>query len=120
MGIIVRGMDLAIGSGVLAAEAIKAAKKSEDYSARSLMSYEALLNNSFVMKDLRTFRNVWSVLNNPRLFTKYPEAVTSLMKDFMFIRSESKPKFSSTTLKHFRKNFLNLAALKDVLNLMKI
>jgi electron transfer flavoprotein-quinone oxidoreductase len=120
MGIIVRGMDLAIASGVLAAESIKAAKKSEDYSARSLMSYEALLSDSFVMKDLRAFRNVWSVLNNRRLFTKYPEAVISLMKDLMFIRPESKPKFSSTALKHFRKSFLNLAALKDVLSLMKI
>jgi electron transfer flavoprotein-quinone oxidoreductase len=120
MGIIVRGMDFAIASGVLAAEAIKFAKKTGDFSAQSLAAYETLLNRSFVMKDLRTFKNVWSVLDNPRLFTKYPEAVSSLMTDLMSIGSKPKTKLSSTAIKHFRKNFLNLSALRDALSLMRI
>jgi len=120
MGIVVRGMDLAIASGVLAAETIKLAKKKNDFSAQSLATYERLLNSSFVMKDLRTFKNVWTVLDNPRLFTKYPEALVSLMTDLMSISTEPKPKLSSTAIKHFRKNFLNWSALRDGLSLMKI
>lgn len=120
MGITVRGMDLAIASGVLAAEAIKIAKKNGDFSARSLAAYETLLNRSFVMRDLRTFKDVWSVLDNSRLFTKYPEAVSSLMTDLMSIGSEPKRKLSSTAIKHFRKDFLNLSALRDALSLMRI
>jgi hypothetical protein len=120
MGIIVRGMDFAIASGVLAAEAIKAATRDKDFSARSLASYEALLNHSFVMKDLQTFKNVWNVLDNPRLFTTYPEAICSLMMDLMSIGTDPKPKLSSTIIKHFRKNFLNLSSVRDALRLMKI
>ena len=119
MGIIVRGMDLAIASGVMAAEAVKEAKKRSDYSANSLAAYETMLNNSFVMKDLHTFRNVWKVLNNPRLFEKYPRVMSELLRDLMFIGSEAKPKLSSTVLKHVRKNLLSLAALKDALDLFK-
>ena len=120
MGLTVRGMDLAIASGVLAAEAIELAKKNGDFSARSLAAYETFLNRSFVMNDLQTFRKVWNVLDNPRLFTKYPAAVISLMTDLMSIGSEPKPKLSSTAIKHFRKDFLNFSTLRDAMSLMKI
>ena len=120
MGLTVRGMDLAIASGVLAAEAIKLAKKNGDFSARSLAAYETFLNRSFVMNDLQTFRKVWNVLDNPRLFKKYPEAICSLMMDLMSIGSEPKPKLSSTAIKHFRKDFLNFSTLRDAMSLMKI
>jgi len=120
MGIIVRGMDLAIASGVMAAETIKSAKKRDDYSAGSLTTYESMLNNSFVMKDLRTFRNVWKVLNNPRLFERYPRAINTLLTELMFVGPDAKPKLSSTVLKQFRKSFLNLSTVKDALDLLKV
>lgn len=120
MGIIVRGMDLAIASGVMAAETIKAAKKRGDYSAQSLAAYQTMLNDSFVMKDLQTFRHVWKVLNNPRLFEKYPRAISTLLTDLMFIGTDPKPKLSSTVLKQIRKSFINLSTMKDALDLLKI
>ena len=120
MGMIVRGMDMAIVSGAIAGQAIKAAKIHNDFTARSLGSYETMLNNSFILKDLRTFKNAWKVLNNPRLFDKYPRLVGSLLTDLMQIGTESKPKFSSTILKQVRKNFLNLSTLKDMLSFLKI
>lgn len=120
MGIIVRGMDLAIASGVMAGETIKAAKKRDNYSAASLAEYERTLDNSFVMKDLHTFRNIWKVLSNPRLFEKYPQAIGTMLTDLMFIGSEPKQKLSSTAMKHIRKHFLNLSTLKDALDLLKM
>jgi electron transfer flavoprotein-quinone oxidoreductase len=120
MGIIVRGMDLAIASGAMAAEAIKAAKQQGNYSKESLSSYVSLLNDSFVMKDLRTFRDVWKVLNNPRLFQKYPQAITALLTELMYVGSDPKPKLSSTVLKRVRKNFLNLSSVKDALSILRI
>lgn len=120
MGVIVRGMDLAIVSGVIAAETIKAAKKRNDYSAASLAEYEKMLNDSFVMKDLHTFRNVWKVLNNPRMFERYPNAISTMLTDLMFIGSDPKAKLSSTALRHIRKHFLNLSTLKDALGLLTI
>jgi electron transfer flavoprotein-quinone oxidoreductase len=120
MGIIVRGMDLAIASGVMAAETIKVAKKRENYTTASLAEYEKMLNNSFVMKDLHSFRNIWTVLNNPRLFEKYPRAISTMFTDLMFIGSDPKPRLSSTAMRHIRKHFLNLSTLKDALDLLKI
>lgn len=120
MGIIVRGMDLAIASGVMAAETIKAAKQRNNYSAASLGAYKRMLEGSFVLKDMRAFKNVWKVLNNQRLFNKYPNLMSRLLIDLMSISAEPKSNFSSTVLRHVRKNFLNLSALKDALSLLKI
>jgi electron transfer flavoprotein-quinone oxidoreductase len=120
MGLIVRGMDLAIASGAMAAETIKAAKKRNNYSAASLSEYEKLLNDSFVMKDLHTFKNVWKLLNNPRMFEKYPKAISIMLTDLMFIGSDPKAKLSSTALKHLRKHFLNLSSLRDALGLLTV
>jgi electron transfer flavoprotein-quinone oxidoreductase len=120
MGLIVRGMDLAIASGVVAAETIKAAKKRNNYSAASLSEYGKMLNDSFVMKDLHTFKNVWKVLNNPRMFERYPKAISTMLTDLMFIGSDPKAKLSSAALKHLRKHFLNLSTLKDALGLLTI
>ncbi len=120
MGIIVRGMDLAIASGVMAAETIKEARKRDNYSSQSLASYETLLKESFVMKDLHTFRHVWKILNNARLFEKYPRLIGAMLADLMLIGSDSKPKFSSIVMRHVRKNLLNLSTLKDALGLLRI
>lgn len=120
MGMIVRGMDMAIASGAIAGNAIKAAKARNDFTAGSLRSYETMLNDSFVLKDVRTFKNVWKVLNNPRLFSKYPRLVGSLLTELMQIGTEPKQRFSSTVLKQVRKNFLNLSTFKDMLSLFKI
>ena len=119
MGILVRGMDLAIASGAIAAEAIKSAKQRGDYSSTSLSTYQAMLRDSFVLKDLHTFRNVWKVLNNPRLFEKYPGISTELLKDLMWVGTDPKQKLSSTVLKHLRKN-ISMPTLKDAIEFMKI
>jgi electron transfer flavoprotein-quinone oxidoreductase len=120
MGIIVRGMDLAIASGVMAAETVKAAKKRNNYSAASLAEYDTMLKNSFVMKDLHTFRDIWKVLNNPRLFDTYPRAISTMLTDLMYIGPEPKQKLSSTAIRHIRKHFLKLSTLKDAFDLLKI
>ena len=120
MGIIVRGMDLAIASGAIAAETIKAAKKRGNFSAASLAQYAGMINDSFVMKDLRTFSNVWEVLSNRRLFEKYPAVVTRLLEDLMWIGTDSKHKISSTALKHVRKSLVGWSSLKDALSFLKI
>jgi electron transfer flavoprotein-quinone oxidoreductase len=120
MGIIVRGMDLAIASGAIAAETIIGAKKRSDYSAESLATYETKLKESFVMKDLYTFRDTWKILSNPRLFQKYPSLIAAMLEDLMYIGSDSKPKLSSTIMKHGRRNFLSLSTLRDAFGLLKV
>lgn len=51
----IRGMDFAIESGRLAAEAVIKAKAAGDYSKKSLSCYQDLLEESFIMKELKEY-----------------------------------------------------------------
>jgi electron transfer flavoprotein-quinone oxidoreductase len=77
----VRGMDFAIASGYYAAKAIAAAKNAGDFSVAGLAGYEASLRSSFVLQDLETARAYPRIIENPRLFTRYPELVSRLLQD---------------------------------------
>jgi electron transfer flavoprotein-quinone oxidoreductase len=89
-GLLVRGMEFAIASGVMAARAVKMAKEKNDFSAQSLSAYQRLLEDSFVLKDLRTFRHAPHVLENPRLFTMYPQLACEVFEKMMYIGEQPK------------------------------
>jgi len=120
MLITVRGMEYAMISGVLAAEAIKRAKGENDFSASTLSHYETLLNQSVIMKDLETFRHSVEVLRNPRLFSLYPQAICDLFEKLMWIDENPKKRLFSTAFKELRKNFLTLRGIKDIWGLRGI
>ncbi|MCK5553668.1 MAG: FAD-dependent oxidoreductase, partial [Deltaproteobacteria bacterium] len=92
MLITVRGMEYAIASGVMAAEAIKEARKKGDFSSRTLAHYEDLLRDSFLLKELETFRHAFSILKNPRWFSLYPQAICELYEKLMWIDENPKPR----------------------------
>ena len=56
MGYQVRGMDFAVSSGQMAGQAAVKALDAGDTSAQGLASYKQAMEDSFVIKDLRTFR----------------------------------------------------------------
>jgi electron transfer flavoprotein-quinone oxidoreductase len=118
--ITVRGMDFAIASGYHAAQAIAAAKAAGDTSAAGLAGYERALRESFVLKDLQTAADVPALLENQRLFTHYPEAVTKLMADIFTIGPGPTEKLFKTGFGGVRRSFLNLATAKDALSFRKI
>jgi len=72
LGYTVRGMDFAIESGRLAAEAIIKAKEHGDYSKESLAEYERLLKNSFVMRDLDACKGFPTLLTSREIFEDLP------------------------------------------------
>ena len=112
MGLTVRGMEFAIASGALAAEAVRMAKKQNDFSAGALSKYQDLLKESFVWKDLNTFRHAPDVLANPRLFGEYPQLACTMMEKLMTVGEEPKKKLSTTILKELRSR-LALSLLRD-------
>jgi len=71
-GLNLEGSNLAMASGLAAAEAIIQAKKNEDFSKKSLSSYPLFLKQSFVLKDLETFKKAPKFLENPRIYNVYP------------------------------------------------
>ena len=60
------GINLAMFSGKFAAEAVIEAKRKKDFSAASLSLYQKLLDQSFVLQDLRKYRNV------PAFYSSHP------------------------------------------------
>lgn len=108
VGYTVRGMDLAIGSGEIAANAILKAKKQDDFTKVGLQSYKDGLNNSFIIKDMELYKNLPSFLDNPRVFNEYPNLLSSIFKDIFTINGPSKP-IRKKILPHIKKiGFINL------------
>lgn len=79
-GLTLEGANFAIASGVAAAETTIRAKNTGDFSRKSLSSYPKILKQSFVLKDLETFKKAPHFLENPRLYKQYPELACDLAK----------------------------------------
>lgn len=75
LGFTVRGMDFAIESGRLAAEAVLKAHELGDFSAKTLSSYEKALKGSFIMKDLDEYKGFPTLLGQREIFEDLPEMV---------------------------------------------
>jgi len=69
------GSNLAMTSGRIAAETVlELAAANQAFTAKNLALYRAKLDASFVMKDLKKYRNLPGILHrNPQFFTTYPE-----------------------------------------------
>jgi electron transfer flavoprotein-quinone oxidoreductase len=76
-GLILEGANFAMASGVAAAETVIKAKQNGDFTAKGLVHYEGLLRSRFVVKDLETFKKAPEFLENPRIYTTYPELFCS-------------------------------------------
>jgi electron transfer flavoprotein-quinone oxidoreductase len=119
MGITVRGMDFALASGAMAAEAILGAKSDGDFSARSLARYEVALKQSFVLSDHKTFSAMPSFLENVRLYDLYPEWVAGLLEEIFWIGDEPKQSLWRTIWRNIKRLPL-VSALRDALRVRRL
>ena len=78
LGFTVRGMDFAIESGRLAAEAVLRAHEVGDFSAKTLSYYEELLKNSFVMRDLKEYKGFPTILTERAIFEDVPQTADAI------------------------------------------
>ena len=88
LGYTVRGMDFAIESGRLAAEAVKRAKAVDDYSADTLSYYKKLLEESFVFRDMKKFQAFPAILEEHMIFNELPKFVGDVFDRMMVVNSE--------------------------------
>jgi electron transfer flavoprotein-quinone oxidoreductase len=116
----VRGMDFAVASGYYAAEAVKRARAAGDFSAAGLASYEASLRESFVLKDLETARSIPGFMENPRLFTHYPKAISQLLESIYTIDERPQAGLFKKAWRGARRDFMNVATVRDAWSMRKI
>ena len=100
IGVTVRGMEYAMASGYLAAQAVLKARETGQFNASQLAVYELLLKDSFVMKDFQNFKDAPAALGNPRFFTVYPEMVTTMMSELYAVGAGPKERIYPTLKKH--------------------
>ena len=82
-GVHFEGTNFALISGKLAGESALAALENDDYSANTLSIYTKKLENSFILKDLYSYRNIINLLHkrSNSLSIFYPEKMKSLIMD---------------------------------------
>lgn len=101
-GLNLEGINLASHSGVLAGRAAVEAHQTGDFSRKGLARYRELLEESYVMKDLKTYRRAPKMLHNNRIYQEYPEVVCSVMEYLYRIDGAPKENISKLFLKTAR------------------
>ncbi len=100
------GSNLAMTSGRIAAEAIFQVKsRREKMTKANLTRYPKALDESFVMKDLRKYKDMPALLhtNSRNFFLTYPELVAKAMENFVRVDGTPKREKETATVTSFRK-----------------
>lgn len=86
------GTNLAMMSGKLAAETVLVAIEKDDFSANTLSLYQKKLENSFVIKDLKSYKDVMDIVHKraESFLGYYPEKIGEFFH--MFTSVDSVPK----------------------------
>lgn len=88
LGYTIRGMDLAIESGICAAEAVNVGLRDENMD-RVPKLYEKNIKNSWLHKDLKLYKDMPKFLaTHPRIFNEYPKFVNHLMRDVFAVNGD--------------------------------
>ena len=114
LGYMVRGMDYAIAAGQLAGQQAARAIDSGDTSKAGLQGYVDALESTFVMEDLRRYKDVPAFLENfDRMFGLYPQAAANVM-DALFLIDGTPVEPLKSKLKPIIRKVGVMSALKDV------
>ncbi|WIW50127.1 FAD-dependent oxidoreductase (plasmid) [Bradyrhizobium sp. 62B] len=98
------GSNLAMTSGRLAAEAIIQIKtRGAPMTATNLSIYETMLDQSFVIKDLRKYKDMPALMHthSRNFFLTYPELVSKSMQNFLRVDGTPKAEKEKQSLNSF-------------------
>jgi electron transfer flavoprotein-quinone oxidoreductase len=98
------GSNLAMMSGLTAAEAIFQVKSRRDpMTAANLALYKKMIDQSFVMKDLKKYKDMPALLHtqSQNFFLTYPQLVSKAMQNFVRVDGTPKVDKEKLTLKSF-------------------
>jgi electron transfer flavoprotein-quinone oxidoreductase len=100
------GSNLAMTSGRIAAEAIFQVKSRKDpMTAENLSLYKKMLDGSFVIKDLKKYKDMPQLLHiqSQNFFLTYPQLVSKAMQNFVRVDGTPKVDKEKTMLRSFVK-----------------
>ncbi|WP_163102167.1 FAD-dependent oxidoreductase [Peribacillus alkalitolerans] len=109
------GSNMAMASGKLAAEAIVAAKEKGDYSEATLSKYKNDLYESFIIKDLKKYKDATHTFeNNPAYFKDYIPMMNRAMNKFFSVDGTPKKDKQKEIIRSVTEERGTLSVLKDV------
>ena len=110
-----RGVDMAIVSGIAAAQTILEARKRKDYSAQSLQTYARRLREEPALKDMYTFSKVPRYLRNNRLYNVYPELVCNAAEAIYRVDGNGKRKIYKELRAQTKSKVSTISLIRDLL-----
>jgi electron transfer flavoprotein-quinone oxidoreductase len=114
------GSNLAVMSGLFAADAVVNAKRRGDFSARTLGSYVEALKGSFVFQDLRRYRLAMPYLAAHReFFTLYPRLAAMVADSVFRTTGEARSVRAKRTLRRVLAAKSPWRALRDLYGLWR-
>ena len=109
------GSNLAVESGKLAARTYLDAKEAGDFSERMLSKYQENLEETFVLKDLKFYRNLPELLEEKRyLLTEYPQFIIDAMLEIYTVDGTAKPEKFKKIKEELKHRFGYLRLAKDI------
>ncbi|MHC5039472.1 MAG: FAD-dependent oxidoreductase, partial [Planctomycetota bacterium] len=119
-GLTVRGMEIALVTGALAAETVKRCAEKGDFSAPALAMYKDLLQATPLWRDLETFAEAPEVLSHPPLMRDYPAWACDLLERLFAVGPGPKAKASSELWRFLRTTVLKFGLFADLWKLRRI
>ncbi len=114
------GSNLAIESGKLAARTYLEARQAGDFSERMLSRYQEKLEESFVLKDLKHYRNLPELLEEKRyLLTDYPQFIIDAMVELYTVDGTPKPEKFRKLKEELKSRFGYVNLAKDIFTIWR-
>jgi electron transfer flavoprotein-quinone oxidoreductase len=110
-GLTVRGMDLAVGSAVAAAEAVGSALDAKDTSKAGLAGYRERLSASYVGQDMKTYAKAPSFLERDRMYKQYGELLADVLYGAFNLDTQPRRHLLGVARKSLAKSPLKMAQL---------
>ncbi len=114
-GVNLEGINLASHSGILAGRTVVEAHERNDFSKTTLKRYKERLDLSWVMKDLKGFRNAPKMLHIDRIYNEYPELVCSMMEHIYRIDGTPKTSIPKLIMREVKEKVGLKNAISDLL-----
>jgi electron transfer flavoprotein-quinone oxidoreductase len=114
------GVNMAMASGIMAAETILENRAEKHYEARALRQYERRLKNSFVLQNMKSSRDFIDILRtNKELLNDYPHLMKNVITSYFKVSDVPKSVVKRDIVRMVRSRVNFVKAAKTVMALMK-
>ena len=114
-----RGMDLALASGCLAGRCIVESRNENLNPEAVLKNYIRALDRSFVIKQMKAFKNTPELLNLKHMYERYPSRMVQLSKELFEVNKEGKSLSFWRGIKRFLFKVIGLRGIRDILRFIR-